>query len=136
MRDSNQNIVDEQKIIDILDGDSEKLVSYAEELGFCFAPQNPSKKEKDRKLSSSQIRNILDMVQRMKAFDRNQLLRLRPKLAYTAGKSLQENSIRELQLILDKAIQETNSPGRFSNFKDFFEAIVGYHRYHSKIREA
>ena len=128
------NVLDVKKIEDILNGDAEQLVSYAEELGKRFAPQH--RREKDSKLSSSQIRNILDDVQRMKGFNRNQLLRLRPKIAYAAGKSKPGNSLRELQPILDAAIKKTDTFEKFSNFKDFFEAIVGYHRYHSKIKEA
>jgi len=124
----------EEKLTKILDGDAEVLVKYAEELGKKFAPQNM--REKNVKLSSSQIRNILDDVQRMKEFDPNKLMRLRPKLAYAAGKTRQDNSLRQLQPIIDKAIEKTNTKEKFSNFKDFFEAIVGYHRYHSKIREA
>lgn len=124
----------EEKLTKILDGDAELLVKYAEELGRNFSPQNM--REKSVKLSSSQIRNILDDVQRMKEFNRNQLQRLRPKLAYAAGKTRQDNSLRQLQPIIDKAIEKTDSPEKFNYFKDFFEAIVGYHRYHSKIREA
>ena len=124
----------EEKILKILDGDAEVLVQYAEELCKRFAPQNI--REKQIKLSSSQITNILDDVQRMKEFNRNQLLRLRPKIAYAAGKTRQGNSLRQLQPILDTAIAKTNTKEKFANFKDFFEAIVGYHRYHSKIREA
>ena len=127
--------VDHNKICNILDGNYELLVNYSEELGRKYAPKNKSKKEKDSKLSSSQIRNILDSIQRMKKFDRNQLLRIRPKLAYAAGKALEENSLRELQPILDKAIEETTSDKRFENFKEFLEAIVGYHRYYSVGKE-
>jgi len=123
----------------IVDGNPEELIKFAEELGKRFAPQN--ERERNSKLSSSQIRNILDDVQRMKGSNmgeiRNQLFRLRPKLAYAAGKTKPDNSLRQLQPILDKAIELIgDSIKNFNNFKDFFEAIVGYHRYHSKVREA
>lgn len=134
-------VADEKKLLKILEGDAEELVKYANELGEEFAPQNPFKKERDVKLSSSQIRNILDDVQRMKEYNKNELYRIRPKLAYVAGRSDKDNVIRKLQKILDKAIElvaadEQKSKERFSNFKEFFEAIVGYHRYHSKVKEA
>ena len=127
-----------EKISAILDGDSEALVNFAEELGSKYAPQDRG--ELKQKVTSSQIRNILDDVQRMKKYDRNALLLLRPKLAYAAGKSFNNNSLKQLQEILDKAIELTvqdpqKAEHRFSNFKNFFEAIVGYHRYHSKVRE-
>jgi CRISPR-associated protein Csm2 len=131
----------EQKIEKIIGGDANMLVQYAEQLGKRFAPQHMG--EKNTKLSSSQIRNILDDVQRifddvqrMKEFDPKPLIRLRPKIAYAAGKTKPNNSLRELQPILDKAIEKTDSKDKFTYFKEFFEAIVGYHRYHSKIREA
>ncbi len=128
----------EQRIINILSGNVEDLVKYAEQLGLRFAPQD--ERERQSKLSSSQIRNILDEVQRLKGSDpvkiKRQLQRLRPKLAYAAGKAKQGNSLRELQPILDKAIEKIDTVEKFNLFKDFFEAIVGYHRYHSKVREA
>ena len=128
----------EERLVKILGGDAGELVSYAEQLGQQFAPQH--EREKQHKLSSSQIRNILDEVQRMKGIDDaqliNQLHRLRPKIAYAAGKTRQGNSLRQLQYILDLAIQKTDTKEKFYNFKEFFEAIVGYHRYHSKVREA
>jgi CRISPR type III-A-associated protein Csm2 len=124
--------VDEAKLTKILDGEAKELVKYAEELGSRFAPQNRG--EKKTKLSSSQIRNVLDNIQRME-YDINQLQRLRPKLAYTAGKNKESASLQELQQILDKAIALVDSQDRFNYFREFFEAIVGYHRYYSVEKE-
>lgn len=128
----------DKKISTIIGGNVVELVKYAEQLGEKFAPKD--ERERQSKLSSSQIRNILDEVQRMKTDDpkqiKKQLQRLRPKLAYAAGKTKQGNSLRELQPILDKAIEKINTVEEFKSFKDFFEAIVGYHRFYSQIREA
>lgn len=121
------------KLDRILAGDATALVDYAEFLGKTHAPQD--KGEKDTKLSSSQIRHVLDDLQRMGKFNRNQLQLLRPKLAYAAGKAKMGSSFKDLQKILDLAIDKTDTEEKFPHFKNFFEAIVGYHRYHSKVRE-
>ena len=63
----------------ILQGNAQTLNEEANVLGEYFA----SGGERD-KLSSSQIRNVLDKLQRMKTFDQNQLQLLRPLLAYAA----------------------------------------------------
>jgi len=81
------------------------------------------------KLSSSQIRGILDHLQRMYQFDANELQLLRPKLAYAAGRH--GGKVKDLRLIADRAIQLVGSNMQnFKNFHNFFEAIVAYHRYH------
>jgi CRISPR-associated protein Csm2 len=99
------------------------LNEVAGQLGGYFAQGG----EKD-KLSSSQIRNVLDKLQRMKGFDMNRLQLLRPLLAYAAGRH--GGKVRELQQISDSAIQLVQNQDHFVNFKNFFEAIVAYHRYH------
>lgn len=125
---------DSTKLQKILNGDAEELVGYANLLGEKFAPQN--EKERKTKLTTSQIRSILDDVQSMKPFDWKKLQLLRPKLAYVVGKNRDSNSLRDLQRILDKAIElVAGDEKKFENFKNFFEAIVGYHRFHSKIKE-
>jgi len=110
------------------------MYSYAYFLGERFSPQN--KNEVKIKLSSSQIRGILDDVQGMKPFNWQKLQLLRPKLAYIAGKNKDSTSLKELQGILDKAIElVVGDEKKFANFKHFFEAVVGYHRFHSKVKE-
>jgi CRISPR-associated protein Csm2 len=79
-------------------------------------------------LSSSQIRNILDKLQRMKSYDPNGLQLLRPLLAYAAGRH--KGKVLELQRVVDRAIQMVKDESQFTNFKNFFEARVAYHRYH------
>jgi CRISPR-associated protein Csm2 len=107
----------------ILEGNAQSLNEVAGQLGGYFAQGG----EKD-KLSSSQIRNVLDKLQRMKGFDMNRLQLLRPLLAYAAGRH--GGKVRELQQISDSAIQLVQNQDHFVNFKNFFEAIVAYHRYH------
>lgn len=104
-------------------GDARRMNEVANELGQYFAQGG----ERER-LSSSQIRNVLDKLQRMKTFDQNKLQLLRPLLAYAAGRHL--GKVKDLQKISDTAIQMVQADSHFQNFRNFFEAIVAYHRYH------
>ena len=121
------NIIEEvkQNIPAILDGDSKKLVENAEKLGGHI-----------RRLSTSQIRNIFSEVKQMHEFDRDRLILLRPKLAYTAGRHGSRRGPRlvgpivDLQEVLDNGIQNVTTAEQFQNFKLFFEAILAYHRFH------
>jgi len=117
-------LINEEKIKKILDGDMKALNDYAHELGKHFAGGT------DREvLTTSQIRNVLDEIQKMpeKEFDENRLQLLRPKLAYAAGRH--GKKVREFQKLLDRVIQLTEKKN-FKNFKYFVEAIVAYHRYY------
>lgn len=103
-----------------------KLNDVANRLGEYYA----SGKDKE-KLSSAQIRNILDKIQRMKKYDRDQIQLLRPLLAYAAGKDkTPDKKLKHLQMILEKCIMRVNDETKFENLRYFFEAIVAYHRYH------
>jgi len=107
----------------IVSGDADELNKEANKLGEFFTQGGEREK-----LSSSQIRNVLDKLQRMKSFDRTKLQLLRPLLAYAAGRH--GGKVKELQKISDQAIQLVDNDKQFVNFKNFFEAIVAYHRYH------
>ncbi len=130
-------MMDKEKIRKIIIESNVKILNeYSENLGKKYAPQN--EREKKNKLSASQIRNILDDVQRMKREDlrEGRLELLRPKLAYVAGRNRDSWALRELKEILDEAIRLVeNDYKRFENFRNFFEAIVGYHRFYSKVRD-
>lgn len=120
----------------IQDSDVKILNEYAEECAKTYAPQN--EKEKKQKLTSSQIRNILDDVQRMGEHDviQGKLELLRPKLAYVSGRNKDSWALRELREILDYAVKLVeNNYSRFENFRNFFEAIVGYHKFYSKVKD-
>ncbi|MFN4227891.1 MAG: type III-A CRISPR-associated protein Csm2 [Candidatus Ratteibacteria bacterium] len=110
---------DENRLKKIIkEKDMEELNSYAEELG------NGMKEG----LSTSQIRSILDAIQRMKGFDKNKLQLLRPKLAYAAGRH--GGRVKEFQKIIEKAIQFVENNEEFENFRNFVEAIVAYHKFY------
>lgn len=111
----------------ILGKNASLLNDWASKLGKYYASG-----KKESQLSSSQIRNILDTIQRMPGYQESELQLLRPKLAYVAGKEKKTSDrgqkIRHLQSILDKAIQQTNDKN-FDMFVNFFEAIVAYHKF-------
>lgn len=114
--------INEGRLRKVLSGDAKELNEYADELARSYLR---GRRETD-KLSTSQIRSVLDEIQRMREFDENRLHLLRPKLAYAAGRH--GGRVREFQELLDKTIHMT-SKDNYRNFKDFVEAIVAYHRY-------
>ena len=83
---------------------------------------------KNKGVSSSQIRGIFDKVKRLpNKYEEveHELQLLRPKLAYKKGK---HNELSELQKVLDVLISNVDSDETLKNFKDFFEAIIAYHK--------
>lgn len=127
----NKDIVEKliEDIPDILSGNTEKMVKDAEEFGKYLG---------EEKLSTSQIRNIFSDVKRMKSYEenRNELLLLRPKLAYVAGRhgKRKDNKligpVADLSKVLSECIKKINDETSFKNFQHFFEAILAYHRYY------
>lgn len=119
-----ENIVEEIKedLSKILEGDSEKLVTRSKQLGELLGKD---KKRGGEGMTTSQIRNIFSEVKKMQNYNKYELDLLRPKLAYTAGR---HHEVRYLQEVLDEAIKEVDGDEKFERFKDFFEAIVAYHR--------
>ena len=83
--------------------------------------------KREERLTTSQIRNVLDEIQKMREYDETRLQLIRPKLAYTAGKH--GGRVRDFQVIMEEAIRLANRDN-FEFFKAFVEAIVAYHRYH------
>jgi len=114
--------IKEDRLKKVLSGDAKELNKYADELARSYLR---GRRETD-KLSTSQIRSVLDEIQRMREFDENRLHLLRPKLAYAAGRH--GGRVREFQELLDRTIHMT-SRDNYQNFKNFVEAIVAYHRY-------
>ena len=79
------------------------------------------------RLSTSQVRSILDELHRMSKFDDARLQMMRPRSAYAAGRH--KGKVKDMQAILDIAIEMTDS-NNFHNLRNLVEAIVAYHRYH------
>ena len=113
--------VDENRIKKILAGDAKELNEYADSLGNWYV------QGRDEKLTTSQIRNVLDEIQKMKDYDEYRLQMLRPKLAYAAGRH--KGKVKEFRDLMEVLIKNTNK-ANFSNFKNFVEAIVAYHKFH------
>jgi CRISPR-associated protein Csm2 len=105
----------------LLNGNTGELVKYAEEKAKLLLSGR-----REEQLSTAQIRNVLDELQRMRKFDRDKLQLLRPKLAYAAGRH--GGRVKNLQAILDAAITLTEKQQQFDNLKHLVEAIVAYHR--------
>ncbi len=117
------NVGDQALRAIIHDGDAVRLNLHAIELGKYY-----SLGYENERLSASQIRGVLDQLQRMPGYEPNALQLLRPKLAYAAGRH--RGKVMELQKVTDRAIRLVENEEQFENFKNFFEAIVAYHRYH------
>lgn len=114
------------EITQIINGDVVKLVNVAEELGPYL---------KNHRLTTSQIRNIfvpiknMEMEMEMKEFNPKELILLKPKLAYIAGKRDASEGTKSLVKVLTQAIDNVgNDASKFKYFVDFFEAILAYHR--------
>lgn len=84
--------------------------------------------EKDsRKISSSQLRNIFSRIKKIKEF--KELYLIRPKLAYLSGRA-SEMEMKRLLSLLDYLIKEVDNNKKLEEFKNFFEAIIAYHKYY------
>ena len=104
---------------DILNGDGEKLVHHSEKIANLLG----------NRLSATKIRKIYSQVRSLeKEYNPDvayKLQMLRPKLAYSA---VRDNAVTNLKNILDPAIQKVDSTKKLLYFKDFFEAILAYHK--------
>lgn len=103
----------------VIEEGGEPLVEAAEKLGEKLA----------RNLKTSQIRKVYGAVKKIQMSDefrQNELVMLKPKLAYAAARN---NAVMDLKDALTQAIDQVgDDPKRFKNFVDFFEAILAYHK--------
>ena len=80
-------------------------------------------------LKTSQIRKVYGAVKKIQMsskFQRNELVMLKPKLAYAAARN---RAVEPLKDALVQAIDRVGEdPDRFKNFVDFFEAVLAYHK--------
>lgn len=79
-----------------------------------------------RNITTSQLRNVFTKV--LQAREPFNAHLLRPKLAYVAGRA-DKPAMKELVYLLDELIQAIQNERHLKNFKDFFEAIIAYHRF-------
>ncbi len=103
----------------VIEEGGEPLVEAAEKLGEKLA----------RNLKISQIRKVYGAVKKIQMrdeFHRNDLIMLKPKLAYAAARN---DAVTDLKDALTQAIDRVgDDPQRFKNFVDFFEATLAYHK--------
>ena len=102
----------------VIEHGGEDLVKAAEELGKRLA----------RDLKTAQIRKIYSAVKKIQmnqTFNRNELILLKPRLAYAAARKQEVEALRDA---LTQAIDKVDSAEKFKNFVDFFEAILAYHK--------
>lgn len=102
----------------VIEQGGDKLVKAAEVLGKRLA----------KNLKTAQIRKVYSAVKKIQMsaeFNRNELVMLKPKLAYAAARN---PAVGDLRDALTQAINHVDTVDKFKNFVDFFEAILAYHK--------
>lgn len=106
--------------------EAEDLVARADEIG---------RELKNAGVTTSQIRNFLDEVNRIEAenrmvqgtFDASRVVFLKVQLAYAAGR---EQRLRDFARLFSMAVDKVSDREDFDRFARFTEAVVAYHRFH------
>ena len=99
--------------------DIENFIALSEQFGKFCARNN---------ISTSQIRAIFQVVKRLpESFEtsKNELNLLRPRLAYQRGRFPQLSSLTD---VIDSLIKKVKNDETLKGFKQFFEAIIAYHK--------
>lgn len=79
-------------------------------------------------VTSSQLRNVFLRVK--KAGTCEELLLLRPKIAYVGGRS-DSYDLKTFVFLLDRLIENLdNDKDKMIQFQSFFEAVIAYHKYY------
>lgn len=124
----------------IVDGEAKVLVATAQEIADQMVIIKNGKVDKNKSVSTSQIRNIFGTIKKTELslsqdnVDEKyaSLLLLKPKLAYVNGrhnKDGKKSSFTVMVSCLTYAIDILQGkPERMKNFFNFFEAILAYHR--------
>jgi CRISPR-associated protein Csm2 len=110
----------------LVEWEAEDLVERANSIG---------RELKNKSVTTSQIRNFLDEVNRIEAesrkerdsFDRSRVVFLDVQLAYAAGR---EDRLKDFARLFSAAIKKVRSKGDFDRFVKFTQAVVAYHRFH------
>ena len=99
--------------------DIEKFIDLSEKFGTYCAKNG---------ISTSQIRGIFQKVKRLSddfESSKKDLNLLRPKLAYQKGRFSKLGPLTE---VLDDLIKKIKDDSTLRGFKNFFEAIIAYHK--------
>lgn len=84
----------------------------------------------NKKVSMHQLRNIFSQVKNIK--DPKKLYVLRYRLAYIGSKN---PDIQDFLERIDKVIKSIEKEEQLLKFKEFFEALVAYHKYFETIKK-
>ena len=113
----------------VIEEGGQPLVNAAEKLGESL---------KNQGLKTSQIRKVYGAVKKIQVseeFRQNDLIMLKPKLAYAAARNravtdLKDALTQAIDKVIDKAgdDKKKDEKKKFKNFVDFFEATLAYHK--------
>jgi CRISPR-associated protein Csm2 len=130
-RSGNSGRPSRDELTGILDGNAQRLVQVAESIA-----KNDLLTGRNS-VTTSQIRNIFGTVKTLETKGRadetiiNQLVLVKPKLAYISGRNREVTGLAVLRDVLSEAIDLVyDKHDRFENFCKFFEAILAYHKAH------
>lgn len=100
---------------------------------FIDAVKNKVESNKE-KITTSQLRNIFSTIKSLEYSEKNKtkINLLRVKFAYISGRSdkREMNEMKNLCEFLDKLILQIKDEKSWKEFKDFFEAIIAYHKFY------
>lgn len=106
----------------IENGIDREAVNFTEKLGK-FISNNG--------MTPSQIRNVFGEIKRIQIkgyeIEKASFYLLKPKFAYAAKRN-KSDGINEMKKIFDSAHAAVNNETSFSNFVDFYESILAYHK--------
>ena len=129
-----EEILDKKRIVNdvkrdlskiIEEGNGKLLDDNAEKLGKLLGKK---RKYGGTEAKTSQIRNVFDKIKRMD-YDTYNVPLIRAKLFYVAGRHKEMEPLKD---ILSSALDLVDNKQKFDRFKDFFEAIVAYHKYYGE----
>ena len=98
-----------------------RFIQYSENFGILC---------QKKRVTTTQIRRIFQEVKRLpNEFEKSKvdLNLLRPKLAYQKGRF---SELTDIQKLFDHLIKNIHTDLELANFKEFFEAIICYHKAH------
>lgn len=103
----------------IIGGDVEKLVKTARSIARMLV---------QKKVKSTQIRKAYTPIAGLTTYDegaKRQLYMMLPRLAY---QSKRHGGLAPLLKVCERAVELIDNSEKLEHFKDFFEAVVAYHR--------
>ncbi len=83
--------------------------------------------EKGGSISSSQLRNIFNLLKKITS--KEKLVLSKPKLIYIAGRQ-NDNNTKEFVILVDKLLSDITENSQIEDFKLFLESIIAYHKFH------